>query len=83
MHMPITCSVSCCPTTSRYLTRTASIQSSAANADQIFGLGAVPGQRQRMGDEAGVLQPLVHRAQVVLRATQAVDQEYAWFIRHA
>src|SRR6476620_10784951 len=43
MHMPITCSVSCCPTTSRYLTRTASIQSSARTLTRSSGLVPCPG----------------------------------------
>src|SRR6478672_1709871 len=43
MHIPITCSVSCWPTISRYLTRTASIQSSAFTPTRSSGRVPWPG----------------------------------------
>ena len=54
-----------------------------AHVDEILGPRAVTGECQRMRDEAGALQPLVHRSQVVLRAAEPVDQEDTGLIRHA
>ena len=46
-----------------------------ADARQIFWAGAMSGQGERVGHEPGVFQPLVHRAQVVLGAAQAVNEK--------
>ena len=43
------------------------------DADQILRLQTVAGQRQRMRHEPRILEPFVHRAQVILRAAEAVD----------
>jgi hypothetical protein len=40
------------------------------HAHEVLGLRAVARQRERVRDETRVLQALVHRAQVVLRAAQ-------------
>ena len=77
MHMPITCSRGCWSRTSRYLATTASIQSSAVTPARSSGFVPWPGSVSECVTKPGVLQPLVHRAQVVLRAAEPVDQEHA------
>src|SRR5262245_66617216 len=46
---------------------------------QVFWLGAVTGQGERVSSEAGILQSLVHRTQVVLGTAKPMDQEHARF----
>ena len=77
MHMPIRCSVRMLVADFAILGDDGVDPVLGGDAGEILRLRAVPGQRERMRDEAGVLEPLVHRAQVVLRAAQPVDEEYA------
>ena len=46
------------------------------DAHEILGLQTVARQRQRMRHQPGILQALVHRPQVVLRAAEAMDQKH-------
>ena len=45
------------------------------DAGEILRFGPVARERQRIGHQSGVLEPLVHRPEVVLRAPEAVDEE--------
>ena len=77
MHMPMTCSARMQVAHLAVLGDDGVDPVFGRDAGQILRRRAVAGQRQRVRDEPGVLEPLVHRTQVVLGAAEAVDQEHA------